>query len=487
MEETLKCKNHSKVLDIFCKECKEVICYKCTNYHKEKGCKDIVHLLQYVENDVLPIYKAKLKNLKTNAHSIEDSIKGFLLSGKSIKEELIKLKEELETLLNTINNSLKLFEASENVEEISDRYIEDAFISKYEELKESIEKQDINYIINNLNMSFKLEIGDSERYLVEAIKKSIKNIINSEESNTLSKLLTDLNSKYELCTHRYKYDVRSNFVYGICSPLENCKRLCKYDILKKKLIATVTVPQYCSVIQIADRIFISGGMGPYTNKTSEYIEKTSALVSKSPMKYCKRAHSLQEINREIFTAIGGYNEKLISYCEVYSIPDNKWKPLPSLNNARSCLATLCLNNKFLYAIGGHYNNETIEVLNFNEGKTWKLVSLTSNEIKLSNGPTAIPISRDEVLILCGDNGTDAGIYNISLNSIKKYSCSKLKDYYPYNMISIINKKAYVLGFNGHMHVYNMITKELTELEHSSILPQISVDSLYLRPDLYPFI
>ena len=466
MEETLKCKDHSKALDIFCKNCKEVICYKCTNYHEEKGCKDIVHLLQYMENDVLPMYKAEINNLKTNADSVEDSIKGFLLSSKSIKEGLVKLKEELETLLNTINNSLELLEVSGSVEEISSKYIEGKFISKYEELKESIEKKNMNYIINNLNIQSKLEIGDSERYLVEAINKSIKNVINLEESNTLSKLLMDLNSKCEFCTHCY---INSKFVYGICSPQEKCQTLCEYDILNKKLIPRVTVPLACSVIQIADRIFISGGMNPYINKTSEYIKETSALVSKSPMKNCKYGHSLQGISKRLFTAIGGNNGGSMSCCEVYSIPDDKWEPLPSLNNARSWLATIYLNNKFLYAIGGYNKNSSIEVLNFNERKTWNCLHLTYNEVEFGNALAAIPISKDEVLILCGYNETDAGIFNTSFNSIKKYSCSKLGDQYCYNMVSIINKKGYVLGYNGHMHIYDMVTRELTELEYSSIL------------------
>jgi len=467
MEQTSKCKNHSKTLDTFCKDCKELICYKCIDNHKEKRCNNIVHLLHYMEKDVLPMYKAKINNIKMNAHSIEGSIKGFLLSGESIKQRLIKLKEELETLLSRINNSLKLFEMNESADEISSKYIEDEFISKYEELKESIEKENINYIINNLNMPFKVEIGDSEKHLVEAINKSIERVINLDESNTLSKLLMDLSSKHELFTHNY---VKNKFVYGICKPQANYKTLCKYDILKKKLIPTITLPQYSSVIQIADRIFISGGWNPYMNKTNEYIEQTSALISKSPMKDYKYWHSLQDINRELFAAIGGYNEGVMSCCEVYSIPNDKWESLPSLNNARAYPATVYLNNKFLYAIGGYKKINTIEVLNFNERKTWNLLNLTSNEVMFDNSPVAISMSKDEVLILCGNDGTDVGIFNPSLNAVKRYSCSKLVDHYFSNTVSIINKKAYILGQNGHMHIYDMITKELTELEYSSIFP-----------------
>jgi len=467
MEETPKCKNHSKTLDTFCKDCEEVICYKCIKAHKEKECKNIVNLFHYAEEDVLPMYKAEINNLKANAHSVEDSIKKFLLSGRSVKEGLIKLKEELEALLNTINHSLELLEASGNIEEISSKYIEDKLVSKYEEFKESIKKESIRYIINNLDIPFKLEIGDSERSLVKTINKSIKDIINLEELNILSKLLANLNSKCELCTHNY---AKSKFVYGICTPQTDCKTLCKYDIIKKKLIATVTVPERCSVIQIADRIFISGGCDPYINKTSEYIEETSALVNRSPMKNCKYAHSLQAINKELFTAIGGNNGKAMSCCEVYSIPDNKWELLPSLNNARIYPATLYLNDKFLYVIGGCNKNNIIEVLNFNERKTWSLINLTSNKITLYSNPKAIPMSKDEVLILCGNDGTDAGIFNPSLNEIKKYSCSKLGDSYCYNTVLTINKKAYILGLNGHMHIYDIASKEFTELKYSTISP-----------------
>jgi len=470
MEQTPKCKEHLKTLDMFCKNCKEVICYKCSNVHKEKGCKNITHPLQYMEEDVLPMYKAEMDNLKANASSIEDSIKVFLLSSKSIKEGLIKLKEELETLLNTINSSLELLDVSESVEEVSSNYIENGFMSKYEQLKVAIEKENIDYIINNLNVPFKLEIGDSERYLVEAINKSIKDVINSKELNALSKLLTDLNSKYELCTHNYKCDVKSKFIYGICDVQESGKTLCKYDILNRKLMATITVPQSCSVIQIANRIFISGGSKPYINQTSEYIEKNSALVNKSPMRDCKEGHSLQDIDRKLFTAIGGYNGAVMSCCEVYSIPDDKWEPLPSLNKARRYPATVYFNNKFLYAIGGSSSSSTIEVLNFNERETWNFIKLTSCKVSFDSNPAAIPMSKNEVLILCSNYETNAGIFNLSLNAVNKHSCSELSDGYPLNTISIIKKKAYILGCKGHMHIYDMETKELTELEYSSIFP-----------------
>jgi hypothetical protein len=235
MEQTAKCKKHLKTLNTYCRE---VMCYKYIDGHKEKGCRDIVHLLLYMEKEVLPYYKAEIKNLKENACTIEDSTKNFLLSTGIIIRSLLELKEELKIMLKAINNSLELFGVSESTEEINSKDIESSLESKYEELKEAADNENIS----SLKSLFKPGIGDSEKYLIQAIETSIAKIVNKEELNTLSALLKELNSKYEAYNDSHEIEAKSKFVYGICEPQNDCRVLCKYDISKKKLITTLTVP-----------------------------------------------------------------------------------------------------------------------------------------------------------------------------------------------------------------------------------------------------
>jgi hypothetical protein len=406
---------------------------------------------------------------------------------KDLKERLIGLKGELGDTLKIIDNSLELLEKYEDIKEETIEHMEGKSIKQYEDLKKVVEKKDINYMINNLNATFKLEIGDSEKYLVEAIKESVKNTVSTKELITLQKLLKDFDLKYKLCMENLGCDLKSKFVYGVCKPQSDGKVLSKYDISKKKLITTINVPQHSSVIQIEDRIFISGGNNPYSNATSEYIEKTSTLVNKSPMNDSKYSHSLQCINKESFAAIGGFNGNTMTCCELYSIPDDKWELLPSLNKARCNAATVYLNHKLLYAIGGGSSDNTIEILNFNERKDWSVLNLTLNRIKLSCSSASLPISKDEILILSGNGINNTGIFDLTLNTIKKYTHAKVQDYYYYNAVSVINKKAYVLGWNGHMHIYDMVTKELSELNYSSISSQpiFSKQPIFSSPFHYP--
>ena len=64
MEKDPICKTHSKSVQIFCKDCNELTCSKCFTEHKEKGCTNIIPLLTYGQEELLPIYKERINGFK---------------------------------------------------------------------------------------------------------------------------------------------------------------------------------------------------------------------------------------------------------------------------------------------------------------------------------------------------------------------------------------------------------------------------------------
>jgi len=74
-------------------------------------------------------------------------------------------------------------------------------------------------------------------------------------------------------------------------------------------------------------------------------------------------------SNEIIVAGGYENGVLTRSCEIYSVAENRWRELPSLNEEK-CSSALCvLNNRYVYCLGGLAKTEqgayllsTIEML-----------------------------------------------------------------------------------------------------------------------------
>ena len=55
----------------------------------------------------------------------------------------------------------------------------------------------------------------------------------------------------------------------------------------------------------------------------------------------------------MFCAIGGVNSAYLKDCEQYNVDENKWKALPSLNEARDYNGSIYINKtKTIYCFGG---------------------------------------------------------------------------------------------------------------------------------------
>eukprot|EP00826_Nyctotherus_ovalis_P058013 TRINITY_DN7950_c0_g1_i4.p1 TRINITY_DN7950_c0_g1~~TRINITY_DN7950_c0_g1_i4.p1 ORF type:complete len:309 (+),score=74.26 TRINITY_DN7950_c0_g1_i4:347-1273(+) len=294
-------------------------------------------------------------------------------------------------------------------------------------------------------------------------------VATTENLKVFNDLLNEFSGKYQSLMGGGDSDMEGKYIYGICDPQKDQSTLCRYDIQSKKLECLPDIPKDASVIHISGHTFISGGRSS-SKDLKEYIEEYAVLYPKASMKHAKEDHTIQIISKNVFATVGGFSGGTLKCCEEYLVAEDKWEELPPLNNSRYTAATVFMDNKMLYAIGGNRDGSNIEVLDYSEKKECKIVNIMFKEVEFDYSPKTLPVSKNEVLILCGNDSTNAGLLNLKGNVIKKYPGLQLKDSYFRNQIYVKDKKGYILGYRGHIHIFDLETKKFTEIEYSSIFP-----------------
>ena len=472
MEGNPMCEKHNKQIHLYCKDCKSFLCLECLLTHKQKSCEYPISLIVYAK-EILDAYEAQVKKLEEDKQIIEDWVKSFISSSGSLRKGLILLKDRLQDLLDNIEKSLDILGTGDELFTPTVDLVKTSIKDQHEELKEVIDTENLKYIVEykyGTKGSLGSIIEDRSEGTIVMLSTIIQGLISAKSLDILNQLLKEFSEKYKIFSPDNSFVVRSKFVYGTCNPQSSATVLCKLDIHTKKLMTTVTVPQHCATLQMRKQIFISGGYNPCVNTLSEFIEETKSLVTKQSMKYARYHHSACIISSDSFVVVGGYNDSgTLSYCEEYSITENKWNDLPSLKVARYSLGMALINNKFLYVIGGYSTNE-IEVLDISVRENWELVKLTSNELTFNNSPRVMKISNNELLIFCGGNTANTGIFNIKNKEIKKSSLCTIADYFYNNSPAEIKGKIYLLGYNGNVYIYDKNTKKVEGLSYNSIFP-----------------
>ncbi len=448
------CETHKYPIQLICFTCKVKMCCKCTGPHFKNGCKGaVVDLASYAEQNLMPQLSETLEKLKSGRQKVEDAAQKFTGVLPEIKKNLHTIKEKAEKLLTEIGKALAALE----------EYDSDSAGSAYIKMKEELELQldSLRSAMKNDNMGQIMKVisatqktmGDCELQLSGATVASVnKVLLNTEEFETMSKHLQGLVTTCQnVFKRKFWTEVTSRFVYGVCNRIGCYNKLCRYNIDTNKVAPCVDVPQCCSVLQTGKRIFISGGFNPLVNTLSEFLDETQSLVGKKPMENAKYYHTAIAFSMTQFMTIGGHDGKAsLACCEEYSILDNAWKALPSLNQARQCAAAaLSYDGAYLYVIGGADSKNVIERMDMKEKKVWDKVVLF-----------------DEVIFV-GNNTTDCGTYNTKTGAVKKHSQSLKPDWYHCNKVCMINWNAYIMGSCGHLHIYKTAEKRVEEIDYSA--------------------
>ena len=234
--------------------------------------------------------------------------------------------------------------------------------------------------------------------------------------------------------------------------------------------SVVAVPQYCTVTQLQNQTFITGGNTPsITNAVSEFIMDTQRLIRKSSMNYAKYCHRTEAISTKHFITIGGENGlTAIPHCEEYSVDDDKWIMLPPLNKARYCTGSALLG-KYVYVIGGRGTTGEIERLDLTEKKHWaKIVPITA-EITFTSDTLAFATSSNEISIFRGGNPTEVSVFDVKEQTVKKNVTNLKTDFYRFSSVCYIGHNIYIIGHNGHIHIYKTADKKFEDIDYQDVM------------------
>ena len=134
------------------------------------------------------------------------------------------------------------------------------------------------------------------------------------------------------------------------------------DMAKPTLVDTgVAVPRFCRIVQLQNRIFVTGGGSPSSisifNVTvvadvSEFIEGTKEMKKKAPMNTRRREHTIARISSQSFCVVGGADPYCLKDCELYDITKDAWTEWPKLTEAKDRVGLLLFERKTLYCFGG---------------------------------------------------------------------------------------------------------------------------------------
>ncbi|MDR3544044.1 MAG: hypothetical protein P4L69_24275 [Desulfosporosinus sp.] len=430
----------------------------------------------YAEKNIVPRFEEALKDFVNKQEKLQEPARAFSSTFPGVKKNLLMLKDKVEKLLGEINKALASLERCDP--DYPYAAIKATLEQQLSELETSVAQDNMKCIIKaiesqkELQRNMPAEIGDAELKLIEGINSAVTQLLGTKELTALGECLHRLAATCKNVFKRITIPAVTNrFVYGICNPIGECKNLCRYDIGTYKIgSCAVAVPHYSTILQTGKRVFISGGgSNPVVNTFSEFIAETKGLVNKAPMNYAKSFHAMVAVSPTQFMTIGGYcGGPSMAYCEEYSIEQNTWKVMPSLNQGRQgACAALSGDCGYLYAIGGTASYDIIERLDMDEKKVWEKVDLSgAAEVLLSKYLAVFPISTDEIMILAGNSSADCGIFNAKTKTVKKYTQSIKADSYYGNSVCMIDGDAYIMGSSyANVYIYRSASKKIQEIDY----------------------
>eukprot|EP00826_Nyctotherus_ovalis_P025854 TRINITY_DN2006_c0_g3_i4.p1 TRINITY_DN2006_c0_g3~~TRINITY_DN2006_c0_g3_i4.p1 ORF type:complete len:466 (+),score=140.25 TRINITY_DN2006_c0_g3_i4:123-1520(+) len=461
MDSVPKCEEHGKPLQMICTSCNTLLCLSCLSQHAKGECKWPMGIPTYASEQLVEKYQSCLKALEEQKDLVGSSM------GK-LRESFVELKDSLNQFVSSIESGIKQLDYCVAQMDSLEESIRESLANECEDVKEAAKCDDLSYLVSKINtkeLNYILDMKASKDKLSGAIKEIAKQLSirqSIDDAKNTVKLLNEVHQNF--IVHRPKSLEAA--VYGVCNPEGDCKRLCKYDVKAAKLSSLIKVPRFCTVTQMSNAVFVSGGGSPTSSAVSEFFERNVSLVTKKPMKYAKYRHKTEVLSRNTFMAIGGFDGKVsIARCEEYSVAEDRWTEAPALNKARYHTATALLNG-LLYAIGGFDAQNDVEVLDLSQKSVWTCVKVAKSEVSIGNSAAAFPISDTEIMILCGDFSTAAGLYDLQKESIKKHQLALGKDYYCFNSVCKIGDSMYIIGMNGHIHIYRTKSGEFEEIDYS---------------------
>eukprot|EP00826_Nyctotherus_ovalis_P063311 TRINITY_DN9275_c0_g1_i11.p1 TRINITY_DN9275_c0_g1~~TRINITY_DN9275_c0_g1_i11.p1 ORF type:complete len:680 (+),score=171.51 TRINITY_DN9275_c0_g1_i11:175-2214(+) len=274
-------------------------------------------------------------------------------------------------------------------------------------------------------------------------------------------------------TSLIQLDKYTQYIYFSSEQLGGMKELCGFDLFSKKVVNFhIEIPWENRIIQLAGRVFITGGYknGNSLSDVSEFFESTKTLISRASMNNPRHTHSLVRVRKNSFAAIGGYTYGQMRECEQYDITENAWRQLPPLNEAKQLTGCLMIQDKILYCFGGKKADgacKTLEELVLGQPQ-WRIVELVENQAIDGWCPALYQVSRTEIIIFRGRNMTDVYLFDTISKKIKKYEkLVPIPEVYT-NQLYKIGDTVYTVGYYANLHVFDTKKMEYEAIRYEDI-------------------
>ena len=233
---------------------------------------------------------------------------------------------------------------------------------------------------------------------------------------------------------------------------------------KKNITFNKSIHRYADSISVGSRIFIMGGYNSsVSNEVYEVSFKSHTFIQKEPMLVLKYNHTLCKSHVCIYS-IGGYNKSSLNDCEKYSITQNSWTTLATLQTERHRSAVFTFCNSQIYCLGGINNGSciiSIEKLDINESNQWEYVYVLNimNPRQCLHG---IQIGNEVIVFGSGEVGSGKECYAIDIAGTK---CTRMNDlevsseFWSCSAPLYYNKYVYGIDYLRRIHIYSLADKK----------------------------
>jgi hypothetical protein len=247
-----------------------------------------------------------------------------------------------------------------------------------------------------------------------------------------------------------------------------------------------TIGQQVIWVKPSNRVFVIGGythdhVPPYV---WEFKEKRAKMIKRIRMEQGRKFFGCESFD-DIVYIVGGQlqltNTATVTWLR-YSINNNKFEEIAILNKKRYGATLWEFNGKYLYAFGGHrqnnnnYSKTSFERIKFSEMRIstyWEDIEFDVGILEPENYVSWVPINSCEIMIFGGQKNNfkfdEVYIYDVDLNILIKDDDWPLKqaDFFEMkNFIYIENKRKFIIAGAYYIHQFDKSTRRWSVLGKS---------------------
>lgn len=461
----ISCKQHGgQPIQLFCNTCSTPICVSCVPLHLAKGCKELLDLPTYAKTHLVSKLAAMVAGAGAGAAAAagkEEEKKGEAPAAGNLQDlskSLATLCATMGRLLDQAKVAMVTLQGCAGMNLAMGDMNKKAAAQMLTELTSAIEQNDSARIVRAIEFVNSPALSKSSP-LEEALSAATS-LATSTAFPTLERSLASLVETCQKATRsdRYPVAVTGRHVYGLADNVNNAETLCRYDIVTNEFTQLMSVPRYCAIVQVEDRVFLTGGGEEATNGAYEYLDASRSLAVRSPLQNGRFEHSSVALSVTRFAVVGGRDQRHdnMNSCEVYSIPEDKWNPLPSLLQPRSYPGLCMVDSMHLYCIGGGGGNyDPVEMLDLSLTRGWVNIAIGERQIGCDRNIAVFPESRDQIIIMT--NSKESGRLDLKAKVIVEYQWLGADDGFECNPMCMIGAdKIYIMGSHcGNLHSYSL--------------------------------